>query len=154
MSFPRIPTLLIHRQSRTIGNSRRTDRNVTIIRRNRQEECIESNIPVPCKYSSIFTICRSNIRSKRGLSRIGIDPELNKTAISTPLDMKNTTLSNGVNRATISCFAIRSPQDALRQKQWGPFKSRLTAPVDTDEYHQSTSYPNRRLTDYSCRQGQ
>ena len=30
------------------------------------------------------------------------------------------------------------------------FKSRLTVPVDTDEYHRSTLYPNRRLPDYSC----
>ncbi|MFZ2147524.1 MAG: hypothetical protein WAV28_09905, partial [Sedimentisphaerales bacterium] len=31
--------------------------------------------------------------------------DLRKSAIPTPLDMKNTTLSNGVNRAPISCFA-------------------------------------------------
>ncbi len=40
-------------------------------------------------------------------------------AATTPLDMKNTKLSNGVNHTPISCFAIRSPQGVLRQMPYG-----------------------------------
>jgi len=86
VSFPRIPSLLIYRQLRTIDNSRRTGRNATIIRRNWQEEYLESNIPVPSRTIPhdypyfLIRICKGAYTES-----FSISPELNKyTTLTTP----------------------------------------------------------------------
>jgi len=69
-----------------------------------------------------------------------------------------------INHSPISCFTIRSPQDALRQKQWGPFTFSMVLPVlvpapvlkvaDIGEYRQSILNQNHQVANCSCHQSQ
>ncbi len=49
---------------------------------------------------------------------------------------------------------LRNPKDALRQKQWGPPKFRLTVPAYTAECRQRTPYLYHRLADCFYRRNQ
>jgi len=69
-----------------------------------------------------------------------------------------------INHTPLSYLAILSPQDALRKKQWGPLKSRLTVVVlvlvlvpelaDKAGCRQNTSYLSRRAVGQPCYRNQ